>query len=98
MAKGRKTGGRRPGSTNKVTREFRETVKALLEGNADNVSRWLSLVADGDGAELRPDPGKALDLMAKLAEYATPKLARTEHTGKDGGAIIVQGARHDDDI
>ena len=98
MAKGRKTGGRRPGSTNKVTREFRETVKALLEGNADNVSRWLSLVAEGDGAELRPDPGKALDLMAKLAEYATPKLARTEHTGKDGGAIIVQGARHDDDI
>ena len=83
---------------NKVTREFRETVKALLEGNADNVARWMALVAEGDGAELKPDPGRALDLMAKLAEYATPKLARTEHTGKDGGAIVVQGVAHDDNL
>jgi len=97
MAKGRKTGGRKPGSVNRVTREFRDTVRAMLEGNAENVSRWLTQVAEGDG-DNKADPGKALDLMAKLAEYATPKLARTEHTGKDGGAIIVQGVTHDDSL
>jgi hypothetical protein len=28
-----------------------------------------------------------LDLLARLAEYAAPKLNRTEHTGENGGAI-----------
>jgi hypothetical protein len=85
MALGKKTGGRGPNTPNKVTREFRETVRALLESNADNVAVWLQQVAEGvDG---KPDPGRALDLLAKLAEYASPKLARTEHTGADGDAI-----------
>ena len=89
MAKGVKTGGRKPGSPNKVTREFRETVTRLLEDNADNVGRWLTLVADGDGTENgKPDPAKALDLMAKLAEFAAPKLSRAEVTGAAGAALI----------
>lgn len=74
--------GRAPGTPNKVTREFRETVTRLLEGNADNVAKWLALVAEGDSEkDIKPDPGKALDLLAKLAEFAAPKLARTEHVG-----------------
>ena len=77
-----KTGGRKPGVTNRVTREFRETVRKLLEDNADNFGRWLMLVAEGDGTEIgKPDPGKALDIIAKLAEFAAPKLARTEVVG-----------------
>lgn len=86
MAKGVKTGGRVAGTPNKVTQEFRQTVTALLEKNAANVDLWLQKVAEGDG-EVKPDPGKALDLLAKLAEFAAPKLNRTEHTGKDGGDI-----------
>jgi hypothetical protein len=74
--------GRPKGSPNKVTREFRETVRKLLDDNAENVGRWLSLVAEGDGSENgKPDPGKALDLLGKLAEYAAPKLNRTELAG-----------------
>lgn len=89
MAKGTKTGGRQPGSPNKVTREFRETVTKLLEDNADNVNRWLTLVAEGDGSENgKPDPAKALDLMAKLAEYAAPKLSRAEISGPNGKDLI----------
>lgn len=88
MAKGVKTGGRQAGTPNKATREFRETVKKLLEDNSENVGRWLLLVAEGDGTENgKPDPGKALDLMAKLAEFAAPKLNRTEVTGEGGGPI-----------
>jgi hypothetical protein len=86
MAKGYKTGGRVAGVPNKSTQEFRQTVTALLEKNASNVDLWLQQVADGVG-DAKPDPGKALDLLAKLAEYAAPKLGRVEHTGLDSGPI-----------
>lgn len=70
----REGAGRKPGIPNKVTTAFRETVSQLLDDNRENVAVWLRRVA----AE---DPGKALDLVAKLAEYAAPKLARTEVVG-----------------
>jgi hypothetical protein len=78
-------GGSRAGIPNKVNQEFRETVRKLLEDNADNVALWLSQVASGEHNG-RPDPAKALDLLAGLAEFAAPKLSRTEVTGKDGEA------------
>lgn len=98
MAKGVKTGGRRPGSPNKATKEFRDTVTRLLSDNAENVAIWLAQVAEGVPEILDASgnvavkgvpaaPEKALDLLAKLAEYAAPKLNRTEHTGSDGGPI-----------
>jgi hypothetical protein len=73
--------GRPPGSVNKATKTFRETVSAMLEGNAENVQKWLETVAYGDGDQVKPDPKGALTLLAQLAEYATPKLARTEMVG-----------------
>ncbi len=74
--------GRPKGVPNKITQEFRQTVQELLDDNRDNVAKWLKLVAEGDPEQkLDPDPGKALDLMAKLAEFAAPKLARTEISG-----------------
>lgn len=75
--------GRPKGAVNKATKTFRDTVNALLEGNAENVSEWLQTVAYGDGDQVKPDPKGALDMLAKLAEYATPKLARTELVGDD---------------
>ena len=84
--------GRPKGAVNRVTNEFRETVRCLLEDNSENVSRWLTLVAEGDELkEIRPDPYKALDMIAKLAEYAAPKLSRTEMTGANGGPVQVSG-------
>jgi hypothetical protein len=85
--KGQKRGpGRPPGTPNKVTREFRETVKLLLEANSENVGIWLAQVAEGHG-DVKPAPEKALDLLAKLAEFAAPKQARMEHVGEGGGPV-----------
>ena len=84
--------GRPKGVPNRATTEFRDTIKALLDGNKENVSIWLQSVADGDEKHQRkPDPYRALDILAKLAEYAAPKLSRTEVTGQDGGPVEVSG-------
>lgn len=90
-------GGSRKGIPNKVTREFRETVRLLLESNADNVGIWLAQVAEGVG-EADPDPAKALDLLAKLAEFAAPKLGRVEHVGDGGGPVVLQLTQQDADL
>lgn len=82
--------GKPRGALNRVTVEFRDTVRKLLEDNAENVSLWLSQVA-------ATDPDKALDKLARLAEYAAPKLGRVEHTGLDGGPIKVQASEMSDD-
>lgn len=91
--------GRRKGQTNKVTREFKAIVQDLIDENADNVRVWLDTVANGkpgvyqtNDEGLREtvqypvvaDPGKAVDLISKLAEYVAPKLTRTEVTGPGG--------------
>lgn len=94
--KGIRYGGRTKGTPNKVTQEFRDTVRKVLEENSENVGKWLTQVAEGNGDATKADPGKALDLLAKLAEFAAPKLARTEVTGVDGGPVIVQATSHDE--
>jgi hypothetical protein len=87
---GERRGGRKPGVPNKVTQDFRATVAKVLGENSENVGKWLKSVADGDKAAGRAgDPGKALDLMAKLAEYAAPKLARTELVGDPDNPVHV---------
>lgn len=97
MAEGKKTGGRSKGTPNKATQEFRATVQSLLDDNRSNVARWLSEVAEGVG-DAKPDPGKALDLLAKLAEFAAPKLGRIEHTGENGGPVRIIASDLDERI
>jgi hypothetical protein len=83
--------GRPKGVPNRATTEFRDTIRALLENNATNVEKWLKEVAEGDvTADRKPDPYKALDLMAKLAEYAAPKLARTELIGDPDAPVVTK--------
>lgn len=87
-------GKRGPG---KATIEFKMTVQRLLDDNRDNVAIWLKNVAEGVG-EAKPDPGKALDLLAKLAEFAAPKLGRIEHTGDGGGPVQIVASAVDERI
>lgn len=97
IGKGTPGPGRKPGVPNKMTTKFRETVTKLLEDNKDNFAKWLKQVAEGDAAsETKPNPGKAIDILANLAEFAAPRLARTEHTGDGGGPLSVEIVRFGD--
>jgi hypothetical protein len=72
--------GRPKGSENKTTRDIKEAYKMLIENNLDNLTNWLIQVA-------KKDPAKAIYIISDLSEYVIPKLARQEHTGKDGDPI-----------
>ncbi len=99
MPKGFKAGGRVAGTPNKATQDFRATVTSLLEKNAQNVSIWLDQVANGEpGKGIKAQPEKALDLLARLAEFAAPKLNRTEHVGDGGGPVKILASNKDEDL
>lgn len=82
--KGRKTGGRQKGTPNKVSLSFREAVVALIEGQ--DLPALLEEVS----------PEKRLEVICKLAEYAFPKLGRTEVVGEGGGPLVVEVIRYAD--
>lgn len=88
--KGRKFGGRAKGTPNKVTANAREAIARFVDGNADRLQGWLDQVAENDG------PKAAFECFKDLLEYHVPKLARTELTGKDGGAVVIEVTRFAD--
>jgi hypothetical protein len=63
--------GKPKGAVNKTTNKIREAFQKLIEDNLENMTIWLMQVA-------ADDPKAALDIMSKLGEYTTPKLARVE--------------------
>lgn len=82
-------GGRKKGEPNKVTVDVRAAFAGLLESNASKLSGWLARVA-------KDDPGRALDIVTRLAEYHIPKLSRAEVTGENGKPLEVTIVRYSD--
>ena len=91
--------GRPPGAENLVKREFKSIVQRILEEREEKFLVWLDLVAEGrnasynaDGFLIRegvaPDPGKALEIIIKLAEYAAPKESKTVIAGDPDNPLI----------
>lgn len=76
------------GSKNKATLDFKEAVTRLLKRQK----------LDDLLAQVQPE--RQLEIIAKLAEFAFPKLGRTEVTGKDGEplrvSIAINGIRRED--
>lgn len=90
MAHGRKTGGRQPGTPNKVTTDARRAVSEIVEGNSHKLTEWLHTVAEGIRKTdpttgqptieylIRPNPAKAFDMYHSLLEFHVPKLTRVQ--------------------
>ena len=55
---------------NKTTSELKEAFNKLLNTNTRNLSKWLERVAI-------EDPGKAIELVIKMAAFVIPKLQRS---------------------
>lgn len=87
MAAGKKYGGRVKGVPNKTTTDVRAAIALIAQRNVGKVQQWLESIED---------PAKRVGLFLDLCEYHIPKLARTEITGKDGGAIVIQSTPLDD--
>ncbi len=75
-----KSGGRKPGVPNKATANAREGIARFVDGNAHRLDAWLDQIA-------ADSPEKAFRCFMDVVEYHVPKLARTEMTGADGGAV-----------
>jgi hypothetical protein len=92
MAKGRKTGGRAKGTPNKTTQVERELFKMVYDNRLQDLDRWLQETGDGYEAikilvvdkevqivkHMVRDPGRAADILTRMAEHFTPKLQRIE--------------------
>ena len=75
MSGGKREGAGRPkGSPNKATKKVRDAVATIVENNISEVQGWIDDLA-------KKDVEKAANLLIKLMEFTTPKLARTEHAG-----------------
>ncbi len=83
MAKGRKTGGRRPGSPNKRTAAAREVAMAFINGITLDEVRETWLLAKAES------PSRAFGQWLGALEFVMPRLARSEVTGADGGPVKV---------
>jgi len=78
MAKGRKTGGRKAGTPNKLTREMREVLKSILEKEIEKLPELL--------ASLKPE--RRAEIICRLLPFVLPQKMETEITGaKD---IIIE--------
>ena len=80
MAHGRKTGGRKKGTPNKVPSAKRQ---AIMESGGDLPLDYMLRVM----RDARADTERRDDMAKAAAPYLHPKLAAVEHTGKDGGPI-----------
>lgn len=64
----KKHGGRKLGTPNKTTSELRQTIKAIIESQFENIINDIELLK----------PYQRLDIITKLLPYAIPKLLPNE--------------------
>lgn len=74
--------GRPKGSQNKSTKVAKQAIADFINGTTPKVVELWEEVCD-------EDPGKAIDLWTKLAEYVIPKQSRVAHVGEEGAEPIV---------
>lgn len=80
-SKGERRGGRIAGTPNKSTSIVKEALGSFLDGNIGRLNDLLDEIYKQFG------PLVTFNCITDLVEFNVPKLARTEHTGAEGGPI-----------
>ena len=93
-------GGRRKGSQNRITREVKRGLLGAFHNVEDELEECIRAVMYGGewpprnrlpkGVEpflLKPNPESGAKLVISIAEFALPRINRTELTGSDGGPL-----------
>ena len=88
-------GGRRKGIPNKVTGDARQFLAAMIGRQLPHVEKWIRQASEGikneDGSWLvRPDPKGATQLIAQVADFTIPRLARTEVVGDSKQPLSIE--------
>jgi hypothetical protein len=65
--------GKKKGTQNKTTREFKEAINHFIEHNQEKLLDWMEQIES---------PDRRIDLFLKVCEFAYPKLARTDITSQ----------------
>lgn len=86
--KGERRGGRPKGAGNKAIAPLRECIQRIADSTIADVEAWIR-------AGAHENPLAAAKLVLDMLEYVTPKLNRTELTGKDGEAIVLRISKTD---
>lgn len=79
----------------------------VYERKLADLERWITETGDGfqaihflsDGTQIpymEKSPGKAADLLLRMAQHFVPTLARSEVTGEGGGPVRVIKVDRDD--
>lgn len=84
--------GRPKGVPNKATANAREAIARFVDANSEKLQGWLDEIAETQG------PMAAFRCWADVVEYHIPKLARTEHTGADGGPVRIIASSDDQNL
>ena len=75
----KKHGGRKLGTPNKTTAELRQTIKAIIESQFENIINDIALLK----------PYQRLDIITKLLPFAIPKLMPNENDKIENEKIEV---------
>ena len=67
---GKKYGGRKKGTPNKLTKELRSVLKEVIYNELENIEERLDQL----------EPKQRIELMIKLMPYVFPKVESVSHT------------------
>lgn len=81
--------GRPAGTPNKATTQAREAIARFVDGNVERLNGWLDAIAD-------ENPKDAFNCFMSVVDYHIPRLARSEHTGLNGGPIETRNLQESD--
>ena len=76
-----KTGGRKAGTSNKITKSIRAQIEQQLEPFVANIGNMLLKITD---------PADRFDALAKLLPYVAPKLQNIDITSENKHDVTIE--------